>query len=228
MKIADKNKFFVVEDAAQALGSKFKGKHAGTFGDAAAISFFPAKVLGCLGDGGGVIANDDHVFDRIYQLHDHGRDQDGEVRSWGRNSRLDNFQAAILNYRFEKYDLVVQRRREIAALYEKYLSSLESLTLPPAPNADPDHFDIYQNYEMQAERRDELKSFLQKNGIGTLIQWGGKAVHQWERLGFNIRLPKVEKFFQHCIMLPMNMFITNDDVEYICTKIHEFYGIKSK
>lgn len=228
MKIADKNKFFVVEDAAQALGSKFKGKHAGTFGDAAAISFFPAKVLGCLGDGGGVIANDDHVFDRIYQLHDHGRDQDGEVRSWGRNSRLDNFQAAILNYRFEKYGLVVQRRREIAALYEKYLSSLESLTLPPAPNADPDHFDIYQNYEMQAERRDELKSFLQKNGIGTLIQWGGKAVHQWERLGFNIRLPKVEKFFQHCIMLPMNMFITNDDVEYICTKIHEFYGIKSK
>lgn len=130
MKIAEKHRFFVVEDAAQALGSRFKGRHAGTFGDAAAISFFPAKVLGCLGDGGGVITNDDLVFDRIYQLHDHGRDRDGEVRSWGRNSRLDNLQAAILNYRFDKYDLVIQRRREIAALYENYLSNLEFLTLP--------------------------------------------------------------------------------------------------
>ncbi|MBK7686923.1 MAG: DegT/DnrJ/EryC1/StrS family aminotransferase [Rhodocyclaceae bacterium] len=121
MATASKHGLFVVEDAAQALGSKFKGKAAGTFGQAGAISFFPAKVLGCMGDGGGVITNDEHIFDRIYQLHDHGRDVDGEVRCWGRNSRLDNLQAAILNHGLKSSDKVVSRRRYIAALYQARL-----------------------------------------------------------------------------------------------------------
>jgi dTDP-4-amino-4,6-dideoxygalactose transaminase len=223
MSIANKHHFFVVEDAAQALGSRFKGKHAGTFGNASAISFFPAKVLGSLGDGGGVITNDDHIFDLVYQLHDHGRDIDGEVKSWGRNSRLDNLQAAILNHNLKSYDRVIERRRKIAAMYQERLGSLDELQLPPGPEANPDHFDIYQNYELQADRRDELKEFLRENGIGTLIQWGGKGVHQWERLGFTIKLPAVEKFFQRCIMLPMNMFISDDDVDYICNQVVKFY-----
>lgn len=223
MEIANRNNFFVVEDAAQALGSRYKGKHAGTFGQAAAISFFPAKVLGCLGDGGGVITNDTYIYDKVYQLHDHGRDVDGEVKSWGRNSRLDNLQAAILNHNLKSYDKVISRRREIARIYQNRLSRFEELTLPQGPDANPDHFDIYQNYELQAERRDELKTHLQKNGVGTLIQWGGKAVHQWERLGFTKKLPKVEKFFERCMMLPMNMFVSDDDVQYVCDQIESFY-----
>ncbi|MHB9111372.1 MAG: DegT/DnrJ/EryC1/StrS family aminotransferase [Thermoleophilia bacterium] len=223
MAIADKNGLFVVEDAAQALGSKFKDKAAGTFGKAAAISFFPAKVLGCLGDGGGVITNDDYIYGRVYQLHDHGRDVNGEVRCWGRNSRLDNLQAAILNYRLKSYDRIIGRRRAIASLYQERLSEFDELQLPPAPDSDLDHFDIYQNYELQADRRDELKEFLRVNGIGTLIQWGGKAIHQFEHLGFTCRLPKVERFFERCLMLPMNMFISDDDVHYNCDKIREFY-----
>jgi dTDP-4-amino-4,6-dideoxygalactose transaminase len=223
MAIADRHGFFVVEDAAQALGSRFKGRHAGTFGDAAAISFFPAKVLGCLGDGGGVITNDAGLFDKVYQLHDHGRDPAGDVRSWGRNSRLDNLQAAILDHRLKSYGNVIARRRAIAQTYQEHLGGLEQLQLPPAPGCDPDHFDIYQNYELQADRRDELKDFLRLRGVGTLIQWGGKAVHQWERLGFTCRLPKVERFFERCIMLPMNMFLTDEDVGYVCESVASFY-----
>lgn len=223
MAIAEKNGLFVVEDAAQALGSKFKGKAAGTFGKAAAISFFPAKVLGCLGDGGGVITNDDYIYDRVYQLHDHGRDVNGEVRCWGRNSRLHNLQAAILNYRLKSYDKIIERRRAIASLYQERLSEFDELQLPPAPDSDLDHFDIYQNYELQADRRDELKEFLRVNGIGTHIQWSGKAIHQFERLGFTCRLPRVERFFERCLMLPMNMFISDDDVHYNCDKIRKFY-----
>lgn len=223
MKIADKHHFLVVEDAAQALGSRFKGKHAGSFGHAAAFSFFPAKVLGCLGDGGGVITDSSDLYHKIYQLHDHGRDTNGEVRSWGRNSRLDNLQAAILNHRIISYDMIISRRRAIAAKYQELLGDLDELQLPPAPDSDDDHFDVYQNYELQADSRDELKSYLSKNGIGTLIQWGGKAVHQWEGLGFTVKLPKVERFFQRCIMLPMNMFIDDSDVIYICEKVREFY-----
>ncbi len=223
IRTAEKNDLFVVEDAAQALGSKFKGKYAGTFGLASAISFFPAKVLGCLGDGGAVITNNDDAYDKIYQLHDHGRDTEGNVKSWGRNSRLDNLQAAILSHRLEIYENHIQRRREVASLYQEKLENVKELKLPPAPNSNPDHFDVYQNYEIEAENRDNLKEYLDSKNIGTLIQWGGKGVHQWENLDFNIKLPKVERFFERCIMLPMNVFISNEDIEYISESIKSFY-----
>lgn len=223
MAIARQHGLFVVEDAAQALGSRFRGRHAGTFGDAAAFSFFPAKVLGGLGDGGAVITDQSDLYDVVYQLHDHGRDADGETRSWGRNSRLDNLQAAFLNFRLRTYEDVIRRRRTIAAEYQQRLGDLDELQLPPAPDADPDHFDVYQNYELQADRRDDLREHLGVNGIGTLVQWGGKGVHQWERLGFTCRLPKVERFFERCLMLPMNVFLTDDDVAYVCDVIRRFY-----
>ena len=223
MKIANKYKLYVVEDAAQALGSKFKGKNAGTFGHASAISFFPAKVLGCFGDGGAILCQDDTIYDRAYQLHDHGRDKNGEVKSWGRNSRLDNLQAAILSYNLSSYEKVILRRREIASKYHFRLSNLEELKLPEPPAENSDHYDVYQNYELVAPKRDSLKKYLKDNGIGTLIQWGGKAIHQWDHLGFNFKLPKSEKFFRECIMLPMNMFISDEDIDYISQKIFDFY-----
>jgi dTDP-4-amino-4,6-dideoxygalactose transaminase len=223
MKIAKSHKLAVVEDAAQALGSRFKGQHAGTFGDVGSFSFFPAKVLGCFGDGGGVITNSEDLYERIFQLHDHGRDTEGNHKSWGRNSRLDNLQAAILNHNFAKYEKVVSRRREIASMYQSLLGDIEQVSLPPAPDADLDHFDVYQNYELQAENRDALKQHLLGAGIGTLIQWGGKAIHQWDGLGFTQTLPKVEKFFEKCLMLPMNMFISDSNIEYVAKEIRSFY-----
>ncbi len=224
MNIAKKEKLFVVEDAAQALGSLYKGQHAGTFGDAAAISFFPAKVLGCFGDAGCLITNSEVLFQRAFQMHDHGRCPNGEVKSWGRNSRLDNLQAAILNYNFKKYNNVIDRRRDIARSYQSKLSEINELILPPGPDNSGDHFDVYQNYELIAENRNELKEYLSSKGIGTLVQWGGKGVHQWESLGFNEILPKVERFFEGCIMLPMNLFITDIDIDYICETIKDFYA----
>ncbi|MAR96229.1 MAG: cell wall biogenesis protein [Candidatus Marinimicrobia bacterium] len=223
MKIAEKNNLLVVEDAAQSLGAHYKGQHSGTFGSASAISFFPAKVMGTLGDAGGVITNDANLFDKIYQLHDHGRNYAGEVKSWGRNSRLDNLHAAILNYKLPEYGKIIKRRREIASLYDSLLNEVEELKLPPPPTDHGDNFDIFQNYELRAQRRDGLKEFLNQNNIGTLIQWGGKGVHQWKYLGFEEKLPKVEKFFEECIMLPMNVFISDEDVHYVAKKVIEFY-----
>jgi dTDP-4-amino-4,6-dideoxygalactose transaminase len=223
MQIANNKKLVVVEDAAQALGSKFKNKSAGTFGDAASFSFYPAKVLGSLGDGGAVITNRNDIYEKVFQLHDHGRDPKGEVKSWGRNSRLDNLQAAILSNNFQKYDLVIKRRREIADIYNTELKQLEELQLPPAPVESTENFDVYQNYELQANNRDQLKQELSDKGIGTIIQWGGKAVHQWEVLGFNVKLPKTEKFFERCLMLPINMFVSDEDVYYVCESIKNFY-----
>ncbi|HVO96437.1 MAG TPA: DegT/DnrJ/EryC1/StrS family aminotransferase [Bryobacteraceae bacterium] len=221
--LASKHGLTIVEDAAQALGSRFKGKAAGTFGAAAAISFFPAKVLGCLGDGGAVVTNDDATQDRMLQLRDHGRRADGEIVSWGLNSRLDNLQAAILDARLKKYPSAVERRRAIARLYRQRLEGLEELTLPPGPDDDADHFDIYQNYEIEAARRDELRAYLKTFGIGTLIQWGGKAVHQWDKLGFPQILPLTEKLFRQLLLLPLNMSLGDDDIHQVCDAIWAFY-----
>ena len=180
--IADKKGLFIVEDAAQALGSRYKGQHAGTFGLASDISFFPAKVLGCLGDAGGILVNDKDLYHKMYQIHDHGRDVDGEVKRWGRNSRLDNIQAAILSFKLKSYDKVIKRRREVAKIYQDNLESIDELQLPAGPSIVGDNFDTYQNYELQADKRNELQKFLKENGIGTLIQWGGTAIHQFKNL----------------------------------------------
>jgi dTDP-4-amino-4,6-dideoxygalactose transaminase len=222
-KIADKHNLMILEDAAQGLGSKFKGRCAGTFGQAACISFYPAKNLGCFGDGGAVLTNSEEIYKKLILLRDHGRDSDGDVVLWGFNSRLDNLQAAILNYRFKKYDDIVSRRRKVAGLYRERLNEIESLTLPPGPDNDPDHFDVFQNYEIQADDRDKLKAHLSEKGIGTLIQWGGRPVHQFKKLGFYQSLPKTDRLFQRILMLPMNMSVTDDDIDYISDCIKAFY-----
>jgi dTDP-4-amino-4,6-dideoxygalactose transaminase len=223
-RIAGANGLLIIEDAAQALGSEFRGRRAGAFGTAAAFSFYPAKILGCFGDGGAVVTNDPVVASRIALLRDHGRNEIGEVELWGFNSRLDNLQAAILMAQFRDYDAIVSRRRSVAALYHSLLSDVAEIQLPPPPDADPDHFDVYQNYEIEADRRDELKAFLSANGVGTIIQWGGKPVHQFQALGFHVSLPATDRLFERCLMLPMNMMVTDEEVLYIAKTVRTFYG----
>ena len=225
MAIANNHRLSIVEDAAQALGSKFNGRMAGTFGDAGTISLYPAKLLGCFGDGGLVVTNDDRIAGEVRLLRDHGRNADGRVIAWGFNSRLDNLQAAILNFKFKTFAQDIARRRAVAARYQARLGDLKELNLPPAPDADPRHFDVYQNYELEADRRDELRAYLEQHGVRTIIQWAGTPVHQFHELGFtDVTLPKTDRFFTRCLMLPMNTALTDDDVEYICDKISEFYG----
>lgn len=221
--IAGKYGLLLLEDAAQALGSKFKGRSAGTFGAASAISFYPAKVLGCFGDGGAVLTNDDNVYERMFQMRDHGRNRHGQIVSWGLNSRLDNLQAAILDFQLKSFPRVIERRRELAGIYNARLSELPQLLLPPAPAGDPDHFDIFQNYEVEADERDGLKQYLAEHGVGTLIQWGGQAVHQLKALGFEGDLPHTDLVFQRMLMLPMNMSLADEDVEYVCDRVQEYY-----
>jgi dTDP-4-amino-4,6-dideoxygalactose transaminase len=223
-KIAERHGLYIIEDSAQALGSKFRGRFAGTFGRAGVFSFYPAKLLGCFGDGGAVVTNDDAIAERVHLLRDHGRSSAGDVVRWGFNSRLDNLQAAILDLQLRDYAEVIEHRRKLAAGYEELLGAVSELHLPPAPDEDPDHFDVFQNYEIEADKRDALRAHLSAAGVGTIIQWGGKAVHQFAGLGFRVRLPRTDRIFQRCLMLPMNMTVTLDDVEYIALQIQKFYG----
>jgi dTDP-4-amino-4,6-dideoxygalactose transaminase len=221
--IADEHGLSIVEDSAQGLGSRYKGRFAGTFGLVGTFSFYPAKILGCMGDGGALVTNDDEVAAKVRLWRDHGRTEGGDVACWGVNSRLDNLHAAVLAYQFRSYQATIDRRRAIASMYQEALGDLEELKLPPPPNSDADHYDVFQNYELQAERRDDLRAHLKAHGVGTLIQWGGKAVHQFAALGFRVSLPATERFFERCLMLPMNLSLTDDDVAYVCEVVRGFY-----
>jgi dTDP-4-amino-4,6-dideoxygalactose transaminase len=223
-ELAERHGLFICEDAAQGLGSRFRGKSAGSFGAFGTISFYPAKLLGCLGDGGAVVTNDDALAERLSLLRDHGRNEDGCVVAWGYNSRLDNLQAAILDFKLKTFTEDIDRRRTVASIYEEGLGDLETIVLPPAPASDPRHFDVYQNYEIEAEDRDGLKSFLASRGVHTIIQWAGTPVHQFKALGFAQDLPATDRLFERCLMLPMNVALSDDDVAYVIDCVRQFYG----
>ena len=160
----------------------------------------------------------------VKKLSNHGVENRNIVKNFGYVSRMDNLQAAILSHKLKTYDQVIERRRAVAQMYQDQLGELDELQLPPPPSDTSKNFDVYQNYELTADNRDELKKFLSDKNIGTLIQWGGKGIHQFEQLGFTKKLPKTDKFFKRCIMLPMNIFISDTDIKYICEAIKSFYS----
>lgn len=224
MEIAREFNLIVLEDAAQGLGAKFKDNGIGTFDKGATISFYPAKNLGSFGDGGGFVTNDIKIYNDVKLLRDHGRNEDGVFVKWGFNSRLDNLQAAFLNFKLSNYQKDIDRRRYVANLYNDKLSHLKELHLPEPPNSNPDYYDVFQNYEIECEKRDDLKTYLEENEIGTLIQWNGQPVHSIKSLGFSgDGLPYTENMYKKCLMLPMNVTITDIEVDYVCNKIKSFY-----
>lgn len=223
--LANEHKLKIVEDSCQALGSKYNGKFAGTFGVAGSFSFYPAKTLGCFGDGGALVTDDSQVAELVLMLRDHGRNtKTGLVEVWGYNSRLDNLQAAILKAKLAYYDQDIQRRRAIASIYDEMLRDIPQLLLPPAPSSDGPHYDIYQNYEIEAENRDALREHLSENGVGTILQWGGRAIHQFPDLGLDFDLPYTEEMTSKFLLLPMNTTLTDEDVVYIAQAVQKFYA----
>lgn len=224
LAIAKKYGLLIVEDSCQALGAKFNDRYAGTFGVAGTFSFFPAKTLGCFGDGGGIITNDCDIADKVKLIRDHGRcPTDGKAKLFGFNGRLDNLHAAILGLKLKYYDEDIARRRSLALIYQECLGDLDTLLLPPAPNSDPRHFDVFQNYEIEAVNRDALRKFLEENGVGTILQWGGHALHQFPDLGLNNDLPYTEEMTKKFMLLPMHPMLEDEDVLYICSLIKKFY-----
>jgi len=223
MKIAKKHNLIVIEDAAQALGARFKEKMAGSFGLTGCFSFYPAKILGAFGDGGAVVTNNRKIADKIRLLRDHCQKTKTRIVCYGFNSRLDNLQAAILNIKFKYLPKWIKRRREIARIYTRGLSKISEVKIPPAPNSDKNYFDIYQNYVIRAKKRNELRKFLEKKGIETLIK--DPIPNHWQKgLGLKkFHLPKTEKFAREIISLPMYPELTNRQVEYVIDCIQKFY-----
>jgi len=218
----------IIEDSAQALGARYKGQCAGTFGFSGNFSFYPSKALGAFGDAGEVVTNDEETAEKIRALRNHGRIKGTEVMMWGLNCRMDNLQAAILDVKLKKLPKWIERRREIAKMYQEGLCEVKEIKLPPPPVENEEHYDIYQNYEIEAERREELMVYLRNKGIEVVIQWGGRAVHQFPALGLgDVHLPRTEEMFKKALLLPLYPELTDEQVRYVVHSIKEFYSQKS-
>ena len=171
------------------------------------------------------MTNDQAIADKIRLMRDHGRGRNNEIELWGFNCRMDNLQAAILDLKLKKVPEWINRRRKTASIYHKGLSGIEELLLPSLPVEDGPFFDVFQNYEIEAERRDELRSHLSDKGIETMITWGGKGVHQFKALAFTkVKLPRTEELFKKVLMLPMHPDLTDEQVGYVVNDVRDFYG----
>jgi dTDP-4-amino-4,6-dideoxygalactose transaminase len=166
--IARKHKFKVIEDNAQAQGARYKGQRTGSLGDAAAISFYPAKNLGAFGDAGAVTTNDPDLADRVRKLRNYGSKVKYDHACQGYNSRLDELQAAFLSVKLRKLDEWNARRRAIAGRYLDELAGMTGLRLPFVSEwAEP----VWHLFAVRHRRRDELQASLAKAGIGTIIHY---------------------------------------------------------
>ncbi len=222
MAIAEKHNLIVVEDSAQALGAKFKGKSSGSIGLAGCFSFYPAKILNCFGDGGMLTTNNPEIAERATLLRDHGQKTKTEILCYGFTSRLDNLQAAVLNIRLRRLPENIRRRREIAEIYNNKLADIPEIKLPPAP--DDHYFDVYQNYVLKAQKRDELFAYLKEKGVETLIK--DPIPNHWQP-GLNLShfvLPYTEQLAKEVISLPMYPELTNEQVDYVINCVHGFYS----
>ena len=167
-QIAADNDLYVIEDNAQGIGAKYKGKKTGSLGDVACLSFFPSKNLGAYGDAGMVVTDSDVIANQVRQLRVHGWKVKYFPEILGYNSRLDTLQAAILRVKLHYLDQWNQRRRAIAALYDQALDKVDWIQAPfIAEDVEP----VYHLYIIQTERRDQLKDRLDESGIATGIYY---------------------------------------------------------
>ena len=223
--LCEKNNLFLVEDSAQALSAKYRGSSAGSFGVGGCISFYPAKVVGCLGDAGAIITDNSELAEWAFLARDHGRDPEtGKTVMWGRNTRMDNLQAAFLSIVLKDYSQIMDRRREMAEIYNSHLKDVEQLKLPkpPSKETDGDHC-IFQNYEINAQNRDDLKLFLTDQGIGSIVQWGGQRIS--EICDTELRnAPYSDENFQRLLLVPFHVAMTDQDIADVAGAIKSFYA----
>jgi len=224
LDLARKYGLYIIEDSCQALGAKYKGQMAGTFGQAGAFSFYPSKTLGAFGDAGAIVTDSDEMAEKIKLIRDHGRNSEtGLVERWGFNARLDNLHAAVLLYKLKKYKETIKKRRNLAEIYHNNLKEIDELVLPPEPSDSGEHYDIYQNYEIEAENREGLREYLHNCGVGTILQWGGNTIHQFKELNCRHNAVFTELLTAKFMLLPMNTTLEEEDVNYICDNVKEFY-----
>lgn len=219
---AEAGKFFIVEDTAQSMGARWKGKYAASIGNAGCLSFFPSKNLGCFGDGGMVVTNDRELAETVRMLTKHGGKDKYNVDHIGYNSRLDTIQAAVLNARLPALEGLNASRRRIAERYLRQLKEEKKIALPVSL---PDACHVYNQFTVRVPgRRDEVQKKLAERGVSSAVYYpmplhrmrvfqGQSVVHG--------ELAEAEKACEEVLSLPMDPLLEDREIDFVCESLKE-------
>ncbi len=215
-EIARRHGLVVVEDCAQAHGAGIHGRRVGTWGDAAAFSFYPTKNLGAIGDGGAVATGDERLAERVRLLRQYGWRERYVSDVAGKNSRLDELQAAILRVKLAQLDAGNQKRREWAAVYLQRLAGGAGWLLPePAAGCEP----VWHQFVVRTPARDSLRNHLAAAGVQAGVLYPVPLHRQPAYRDDRLSLPVSEQACRELICLPLHPGLTVEDVEFVCRQV---------
>lgn len=222
LEICRRHNLYLIEDCAQAHGAEYKGKKVGTFGDISAFSFYPTKNLGCLGDGGAVLTNNEHISQKIKMLRNYGSEKKYFNEYPGINSRLDEIQAAFLRIKLKNLDEINKTKRGLARLYLDIVN--EEFILP---QIGPDYYDVFHIFNIRHPMRDKLKKYLLSNSIKTEIHYPlpphkQRAFSSMNKLNF----PISEEIHSSTLSLPISVSHTAEQVAFVADIINNFLSSK--
>ncbi len=213
-QIAKKYNLKVIVDGAQSFGSTYKGISDSNLGDISCTSFFPAKPLGCYGDGGALFTNDEKLADKIKSLRLHGQSIRYHHQYIGMGGRLDTIQAAVLNVKLKYYEKDLKLRQDVASKYTKALNAKNIET----PFVKSDRTSAWAQYSIRVENRTELQTKLQNLGIPTAVHYP-MPLHVQECFKYlNLKegdFPISEKVSKEIMSLPMNPYVSDEEIEFI-------------
>ncbi len=219
-KIAKKYNIKVIEDCAQSSGALYKNKPSGSFGDLSAFSFYPTKNLGGYGDGGMIVTNNKKLFNKCLMLRKYGMSKLYYSNFHGINSRLDEVQAAILNYKLKKLNLNIKIRRNIAKVYNENLNKTDLIL----PIENKDNYHSYYVYVVRHQKRAEMMKYLNKNGIFCNISYP-YPIHSmkgYKELTKDFNLKVTNKVSKQIFSLPMYPELTNKKLDKIIKVLKKF------
>jgi UDP-2-acetamido-2-deoxy-ribo-hexuluronate aminotransferase len=222
--LAAKHKIPVIEDAAQSFGAPYKGKKSSGLTLIGCTSFFPAKPLGCYGDGGAVFTNDSELNKKMEMIRVHGQASRYNHVVIGINGRLDTLQCAILIEKLKRYDWELAQRNRIAAAYSEGFASLGTTCV--APRLRPDRGSVWAQYTVLVADRDSFASKLKEKGVPTSIHYPSLLHHQpvYAHLKDKFSCPVAERVSKQCISLPMWPDMADAQVKHVIQSVREVVG----
>ena len=230
MILAQKHKLFVIEDNAQAIGADYTFSDGtvaktGTIGHIGSTSFFPSKNLGCYGDGGALMTNDDELAKKMRMIANHGQEKKYYHKVLGCNSRLDTIQAAILNIKLNHLDKYSQSRNQMASYYDQALASIAALEIPQRQEGSTHVFHQY-TLKVKNGKRNELQKYLADNGIPSMIYYPlplykQEAFQQFVSDDFKLHI--AEELCHQVLSLPIHTEMNIDKMNLICSSIQSFF-----
>lgn len=226
LAFAKKHNLYIIEDFAQAFGAEYilngEIKKAGTLGDIGCTSFFPSKNLGCMGDGGAVVTNNETIATKLRHIVNHGGARKYEHIRVGFNSRLDTIQAAVLRLKLKLVDDYVEKRQLASSVYDNYLGKKEYISIPKRTKNASHSFNQY-TIKVSAEKRDALKEHLLDNGIPSMVYYP-KSLHEQSVFGEKTDIaPISERLSQQCLSIPIYPELDDEQQEFIIKTIIAFF-----